>query len=131
LIQLGKEQTMSKRILVIANDAAAGNELQSAVQGPPGATQVLVIAPEAARAQLRTCVARLKARGIRADGAIGDTDPLQATLDAARLFPPDEIVISTHRSSRLTAQLVEKLARHYDGPILHVAVGEARLLAAA
>jgi hypothetical protein len=123
---------MTKRILVIANEAAAGDELQSAVQGPPhGATQVLVVAPEAARAQLQICVARLEARGIQANGVIGDTDPLRATLDAVQLFPPDEIVISTHRSNRPTGQLVEKVARHYDGPILHVVAGEERLLAAA
>lgn len=143
---------MAKKILVIANETAASDQLQAAVGGPTdGSTQVLVVAPalnsmlrhwcsdtgaaeEAARARLRVCIAWLSARGIRSEGMIGDSDPLQATLDALHLFPADEVVISTHpehRSNWLAKRLVERVAEHYDGPILHVVVeGEPALLAA-
>jgi hypothetical protein len=142
---------MAKKILVIANETAASDQLQAAVGGPnDGSTQVLVVAPalnsglrhgsdtgaaeEAARGRLRVCIARLTARGIRAEGTIGDSDPLHATIDALQLFPADEIVISTQaeqRSNWLAKRLVERVADHYDGPILHVVVdGEPALMAA-
>ena len=143
---------MAKKILVIANETAGSDQLQAAIGGPTdGSTQVLVVAPavnsglrhrwsdagadeDAARARLRVCVARLAARGIRAEGTIGDSDPLHATIDALQVFPADEVVISTppeDRSSRLVKRLVERVAEHYDGPILHVVVdGEPALMAA-
>jgi hypothetical protein len=139
---------MTKKILVIANQTAAGDELQAAVNGPAGGwTEVLVVAPaldskvrrwrpdtgaaeEAARARLGICIDRLAARGIRAGGTVGDSDPVQAAIDALHHFHADEIVIATqpeHRSSRL----VERIAEHYDGPILDVVVDGARALVAA
>jgi GNAT superfamily N-acetyltransferase len=143
---------MAKKILVIANETAASDQLQAAVGGPTdGSTQVLVVAPalnsrlrhwcsdtgaaeDAAHARLRICIARLAARGIRASGRIGDSDPLQATIDALHFYPADEIVISTHpehRSNWLAKRLVERVAEHYDGPILHVVVDGERALVAA
>ncbi len=143
---------MTKKILVIANETAASDQLQAAVGGPTdGSTQVLVVAPalnsrlrhwssdtraaeDAAVERLRICIERLAARGIHAEGAIGDSDPLQATLDALHLFPADEIVISTHpehRSNWLAKHLVERTAAHYDGPIVHVVVDDERALVAA
>ena len=142
---------MAKKILVIANETAPSDELQTAVSGPGGLTEVLVVAPvlnsrlrhwcsdtgaaeDAAGARLRVCIGRLAARGIRAEGTIGDSDPLRATLDALRLFPADEIVVSTHpehRSNWLAKGLVERVAEYFDGPILHVVVDEERALVAA
>jgi hypothetical protein len=142
---------MTKKILVIANETAAGDELESAVRGPDdGSTEVLVVAPavnpalrlwssrtgkaDAARRRARFCVEHLSARGLRATGTVGDGDPLQATLDALRGFAADEIVILAHpehRSNWLANRLVERVAEHYDGPILHVvAHGERALMAA-
>jgi hypothetical protein len=124
---------MSKKILVIANETAASDRLQAAIGGPTGgATQVLVVAPaldsRAARRRLNACVARLAARGIEAEVTIGDSDPLHAAIDALHVFPADEIVIAMeHRSNRL----VERVAEHFDGPILHVVVEEEPVLAAA
>jgi hypothetical protein len=142
---------MSKKILVIANETAAGDELQAAIGGPGGATQVLVVAPaldsrvrrwhsdsgaaeQAARARLRTCLARLAARGIEAEGTVGDGDPLHAALDVLQVFPADEIVVSIHPENRSywpARRLVERLAEHFDGPILHVVAREEPALAAA
>ena len=139
---------MTKKILVIANETAASDELQAAVNGPTGgSTEVLVVAPaldskvrrwrpdtgaaeEAARARLGICIDRLAARGIHAAGTVGDSDPLHAAIGALDHFPADEIVIATQPEHRSTG-LVERVAEHYDGPILHVVVGRARALVAA
>lgn len=132
---------MAKKILVIANETAASDELQTAVSGPVGSTEALVVAPAfggeaaaAARVRLRVCMGRLAARGIRALGTIGDGDPLHVTLEALRFYPADEVVVSTHddqRSRWVAKHLVERIAEHYDGPILHVVIaGERALLAA-
>jgi hypothetical protein len=143
---------MAKKILVIANETAASDQLQAAVRGPTdGSTEVLVVAPalysglrywssdtgaavDAALSRLRTCIGRLAARGIRSSGTIGDSDALQATIDALQFYPADEIVLSTHperRSNPLAKRLVDGVAEHFDGPILHVVVDEERALVAA
>ena len=38
--------------------------------------------------------------GLKAKGEIGDSDPNVAIEDALRVFPADEIVISTHPAER-------------------------------
>jgi hypothetical protein len=125
-----------KNILVIANETATSDQLQTAIGGPGGSTRVLVVAPtldtRSARRRLNTCVARLSARGIQAEGTIGDSDPLHAAIDALHVFPADELVIATdQRSNWLARRLVERVAEHFDGPILHVVVDEEPALAAA
>jgi hypothetical protein len=110
---------MSRKILVIANETAAADELQAAIRGPAGGTQVLVVGADAGR--LRTCITQLAARGIPAEAMIGDRDPVHATIAALQLFPADEIVISRPAGKRPN-RLAEGLAEHFDGPILHVVV---------
>jgi hypothetical protein len=141
------------RILVIANetvDSDALNEVVvAAAHGPPA--RVLVVAPalnsrlrhwvsdsdsarEAARERLGRCLGRLDRAGVEAEGMIGDSDPLQAAVDALHLFPPDEIVIATHpehRSNWLARSLVERLSERFDGPIVHLVVDAERELLAA
>jgi GABA permease len=63
--------------------------------------------------------------GLRARGEIGDSDPNVAIEDALRVFPADEIVISTHpphRSRWLEHGVVERARREIDLPIAHVVV---------
>jgi GABA permease len=141
------------RILVIANETVESDDLHHVVRTAadlPG-TQVLVVAPalntrlrhwlsdsdgarEAARRRLARCVARLEQQGVEANGLIGDSDPLQATVDALHLFAADEIVIATHpehRSNWLARHLVERVTERFDGPVCHLVVeGEQELLAA-
>ena len=90
-------------VLVIALDAVIPAGL------PRG--DVLVIAPAfnsrlrnwlsddgAARrragARLAAFLGELERRGVRAEGRVGDADPLQACADALATFPADEIVIA-------------------------------------
>ena len=57
--------------------------------------------------------------GFEADGDIGDDDPVQAMEDALRLFPADEVIISTHppgRSNWLERDVVNARRERFDDP---------------
>ncbi len=63
--------------------------------------------------------------GLKARGEIGDSDPNVAIEDALRVFPADEIVISTHppdRSRWLERGVVDRAREQIDLPIAHVVV---------
>jgi hypothetical protein len=134
------------KILVVANETVDSDRLHDVVRAAAGAprAQVLVVAPalntrlrhwlsdndaarEAAQTRLIRCVGRLAALGVDVNGMIGDSDPLQATLDALRVFPANEVVVATHpeyRSNWLARHLVERMAAHFAGPIVHLVVAE-------
>ena len=57
-------------------------------------------AREAAEGRLHESLKHLDAAGIKARGAVGDTDPVRAMGDALFEFDADEIVISTHPPGR-------------------------------
>jgi len=135
-----------RRILVIANETCAGRRVVEEVRyrAGPGEAEALVVAPqlaegrlshwldgsseerrEAAETRLAQSVRALEEAGIPARGQIGDADPLQALDDAARIFPPDEVVISTHppsRSNWLERRVVQRARERYRWPITHVVV---------
>ena len=107
-----------------------------------GDTEVLVVTPAlntrirhwtsdedtargAAQARLDESLAALSGDGIDARGIVGDDDPCQAIEDALRMFPADEIVVSTHpagRSNWLEDGVVERAKERFDLPITHVVV---------
>jgi hypothetical protein len=119
-----------RRTLVIANETIEGPGLHEAIHY---GAEVRVVAPalnsllrywlsdeDAAR---RLAEARLGRAGIEASGRVGDADPLLAIEDELRLFPADEIVISTHpegRSRWLAHDLVDRACERFDLPVLHV-----------
>jgi hypothetical protein len=112
----------SKRILVVANEAAGEEALRdvvrSCVQGADA--EVLVVAPGS---RLEASLERLHAAGIRARGRVGAADPLQAVSDALDGFAADEIVLATtaHRRPLWSSRnLVERVRRRFAGPIFHV-----------
>jgi nucleotide-binding universal stress UspA family protein len=133
-----------RRILVIANETAGGSTLRDEIgkrsEGVPA--HVLVVSPalnsplrhwvsdeDSARAEaqkrLDESVARLREAGIRADGEVGDAEPLQAIEDALRTFGADEIIISTHpegRSHWLERGIVSAARERFSVPITHVVV---------
>ena len=79
----------------------------------------------AAQDRLDASLARLGEAGVAARGEIGDGDPLQALEDALRVFPADEIVVSTHppgRSHWLEQGVVEQARVRFDVPVTHVVV---------
>ena len=98
------------RVLVVANQTAASRTLCTAL-GPElegETTQVLLLAPalnsrlrhwlsdddaarSAARSRVQLSLRRLADCGIRAEGVIGDADPMQAIEDSLAIFPADRM----------------------------------------
>jgi GABA permease len=134
----------ARRILVVANETVGGGELLAELEqlSRGQKTEVLVVTPAlnsplrhwvsdedearaAAAERLDASLAAMRAGGMDARGAVGDSDPLQAIDDALRTFAPDEIVISTHpegRSHWLERGLVGAARERYDCPVTHVVV---------
>jgi hypothetical protein len=80
------------------------------------------VARRSAELRLDRCLGRLEAAGIRAEGLVGDADPVQAIDDALRPFPADRLVVATHpegRSNWLARDLVVRAAR-FGLPIAHI-----------
>lgn len=133
-----------RRVLVVANETVAGEELLSVIStlALSQQTRFRVVCPalnsrlktytsdedparEAAQERLDVTLARLSSVGIEASGEVGDGDPLVAVDDAVRTFGPSEIVISTHppgRSNWLEKGVVEAVRSRYDVPVTHVVV---------
>jgi GABA permease len=133
-----------RRILVVANETVGGGELRDLLgRKAAGVSEdVLLVCPAlntklrtwtsdedgaraAAQERLDKSLGRLAELGVHARGEIGDGDPLQALEDALRVFPADEIVVSTHppgRSHWLEQGVVEQARQRYDVPVTHVVV---------
>jgi len=131
------------RVLVVANETVAGEALRDEiVHRARENSDVLVVAPalnsrlrhwtsdeDRARAQaqarLDASLAALAEVGVDAEGHVGDDDPVQAVDDALRMFPADELIVSTHppgRSNWLEKDVVRVLRERYGCPITHVIV---------
>jgi hypothetical protein len=132
-----------KRILVVANETVAGRPLIDAVKrhSDEGDVHVHVVCPqnqpkhgyviydshvrEAADNRLKMTLALLKEIGIDADGEVMDSDPYAAVMDALGDEDYDEIIISTHPSTRsgwLRQGLVDRVERATRRPVEHVVV---------
>jgi len=133
-----------RRILVVANETVAGRELLDELKRRTagGDAEVLVVAPalntrlrylfadvdharELAEQRLAGSIETLRANGIEARGAVGDSNPLVAMEDALFEFDADEIIISTHppeRSNWLEKKTVDRARERFDRPITHVVV---------
>ena len=147
---MSTNSTNPKRVLVVANETVASDILHVAVRArvhDDAEGQVLVVAPalnsrlrywvsddnaarRVAELRLEQCLARLTAAGVRAEGLVGDADPVQAIDDALRTFPADGLVIATHpdgRSNWLARDLVGRASARFGLPITHIVVdGEER-----
>ena len=143
-VHVVRDEGPARRILVVANETVAGSELHDLLgqKAADVAEEVLVVCPalnsklhtwlsdeDGARAEaqdrLDASLARLHDAGIAARGEIGDGDPLQALEDALRVFPADEVVVSTHppgRSNWLEQGVVEQARLRFDVPVTHVVV---------
>ena len=133
-----------RRILVVANETLVGEALRETVEERARGyrAEAFVVCPALnsrlrhwlsdvdralAQAQLRleATMAALEELGIRADGRVGDADPVQAMEDALRVFNADEIVVSTHppgRSNWLEKNVVERARGRFEVTITHVVV---------
>ena len=132
------------RILVVANETVGGDELRDLLGQKAASVRedILLVCPAlnsklrtwtsdedgaraAAQARLDASLQHLADMGVQARGEIGDGDPLQALEDTLRVFPADEIVVSTHppgRSNWLEQGVVENARVRFDVPVTHVVV---------
>jgi hypothetical protein len=124
--------------LAVANRTASGDELLDALKAkadaePEGRNRVfVVVVPQEggggqdarrARTRLKLVVDRLRARGMRAAGMIGDPDPFTAITNALQYFRVDDIVISTFpdtKSGWLRTDLIERVRRTTGKPVEHI-----------
>jgi GABA permease len=133
------------RLLVVANETVEGAALLDEIRDRSRNRdcEVLVITPalatsrashwasdideaiELARQRMELSLIAIGELGLKARGEIGDSDPNVAIEDALRVFPADEIVISTHppeRSRWLEHGVVDRAREQIDLPISHVVV---------
>jgi GABA permease len=133
------------RLLVIANETVGGEALIDEIRRRcrERDCEVLVVTPalatsrashwasdideamELARQRMELSLIAIRELGLKARGEIGDSDPTVAIEDALRLFPADEILISTHppeRSRWLEHGVVDHARENIDLPVTHVVV---------
>jgi len=133
------------RLLVVANETVEGRALLDEIRDRSRNRdcEVLVVTPalaasrashwasdideaiELARQRMELSLIAIGELGLKAKGEIGDSDPNVAIEDALRVFPADEIVISTHppeRSRWLEHGVVDRAREQIDLPISHVVV---------
>jgi GABA permease len=144
-ISVGRGGDGRHRLLVVANETVGGEALREEIRNRSRGrdSEILVVTPaltesraahwasdvdeaiEMARQRMELSVIEIERLGLKARGEIGDSDPNIAIEDALRVFPADEIVISTHppeRSRWLERGVVEKAREEIDLPISHVVV---------
>ncbi|MEO7351932.1 MAG: amino acid permease [Marmoricola sp.] len=139
----------AQRIVVLANQTMAQNELHDALERIEGSDQAayFVVVPanpvdtgqadregaafvwqattEAAQERLDQTLEELHSRGLSVEGELGDYRPLVALDHAVREFDPDHVVITTQpeeRSTWLRHGVVADARERYDVPIQHVVV---------
>ena len=135
------------RVLVVANETVGGRALLEALQARlegESRSELLVVCPPLAgsaaehwssdidsaipeaKERLEASLATMRAAGIDVSGRLGDHhDPNQAIEDALKVFPADEVVISTHppkRSRWLESGVIEKDRAELPQPVTHVVV---------
>jgi hypothetical protein len=135
----------TRRILVVANQTAAGRELLEEIGNRCRGQrcEVMLVSPalvgsraerwasdideglDLARERMARSVTALRGIGIEVRAEVGDPDPNMAIEDALRVFPADEIVISTlppEQSRWLEHEVVERTRREVELPMTHVIV---------
>src|SRR5581483_11595706 len=78
---------------------------------------------DAAQVRLDLALEVVRSMDIRAIGEVGDPDPFSATLDAAREYSPQEIIISTYpetRSGWLRRDLIDRVKDATGLPVTHI-----------
>jgi GABA permease len=135
----------TRRILVVANQTAAGRELLEEIGNRCRGRkcEVMLVSPalvgsraerwasdideglDLARVRMDRSVTALRGIGVEVRAEVGDPDPNMAIEDALRAFPADEIVISTlppEQSRWLEHEVVERTRREVELPMTHVIV---------
>jgi hypothetical protein len=78
-----------------------------------------------ARERLEETLDSLRQAGLKADGEVGDPDPIQAMNDEVIKFAPDQIILVAHteeEGSPVEKGLLEQAERDFDPPVLELVV---------
>lgn len=144
-VRVDNETDGRYRLLVVANETVGGEALRQEIRNRcrGRSSEILVITPalapsraahwasdvdeaiELARQRMELSLIEIDRLGLKARGEIGDSDPNVAIEDALRVFPADEILISTHPANRsrwLEADVVERARDEVELPVTHVVV---------
>jgi hypothetical protein len=123
----------TKHLLVVANRTVDSPELLDALmaRAQDGPIHVTLLVPAAwserslAERRMRDAIAALEVGGLRAEGMIGDADPIVAVQEAWDPGRFDEVVVSTlsEQASRwLQIDLPHRVAKLTDCQVRHVVV---------
>jgi hypothetical protein len=130
---------------VVVNEQVAGGELRDALLAHlgRGVAEVFVVAPALAdsglkhtmgdvdeaigpaRERLQGTLEELRAAGLKADGEVGDSDPVQAISDEIVKFNPEQILVVAHRDEEgafAEKGLLEQAERDFDLPVTELVV---------
>jgi hypothetical protein len=131
----------AKRILIVANQTAAGSHLIAFVKGrmSEGECRFTVLVPATPTAdhltwtegeartvaedRMNEAVAQLQGMGAEVEGIVGDPRPLSAIGDVLLARPHDEIVVSTlplGMSRWLKQDLPHRAERQFRLPVTHI-----------
>jgi len=137
-----------RRALLVANEAIRGEELRHGLLAQLGdqVEEVFVVAPAMtesglddalgdidraigpAEERLRRTLEELRSAGVKAEGEVGDSDPLQAIQDELLKFRPDRIVVVAHRDGDgafAEKGLLEQAERDLELPVTELVVDKA------
>jgi hypothetical protein len=143
--QGGAVHITTHRALVVIDEAVSGRELTRALTEriEDGIKEVFVVAPAMpgsklemmmgdvddaippARERLEETLEALRGAGVKADGEVGDSDPIQAMNDEVVKFAPDQIILVAHteaEGSPIEKGLLEQAERDFDLPVLELVV---------
>jgi hypothetical protein len=143
--QGGAVDITTHRALVVIDEAVSGRELTRALTEriEDGIKEVFVVAPAMpgsklelmmgdvddaippARERLEETLEALRGAGVKADGEVGDSDPIQAMNDEVVKFAPDQIILVAHteaEGSPIEKRLLEQAERDFDLPVLELVV---------
>ena len=104
------------KLLVVTSEPITAAQLRDAVHvdADPADIEVMVLAPALTKSGIRfwfsdadaaieradsvrsETVGELESSGVNAQGTTGESDPMQAIIDALQTFPADRIVLFTH-----------------------------------
>lgn len=138
------ESSSGQRTLVVANRTLQGEELAASLRDrAAGSSELRIVAPilvsrarylasdvdeeiEEAHERLAAALVWARSEGLQASGKVGDPNvAFGAIEDELRLFPADEVLISTYppgMSNWLETDIVRRLQEELDIPVTHVIV---------
>ena len=133
---------MAHNVLVVANETIAGRPLMDAVKSRHEAhddARFHLVVPrtrpkhgniiydeavrDAAQVRVDLALSYVSSLGIQVTGEVGDPDPYTATMDAAAVLRPHEIIVSTHPSTSsgwLRRDLIDRIRAASSVPVEHV-----------